>query len=367
MSGVLSAKGINASRMAAPFDSGLSGKIDLRRQSLAVPIFEKSEVTTAESKTANICALLGFGVASTKRAASVISKLAKRLAHAGGGTLVLRGLYSIDNPASESHGLDILSLDNRPGLNAHHRTHEDNSTGVDDSKSFHDIEGLTDHLDIYARKDIGTVIHCQVWTASAPDTGFDIGAICLPLQGEQLCGDGWSVREGEDGLAFAVIDGLGHGLPAAQASDEALNIFARQSNLASSRTIEAMHEAMRATCGAAVLVGHVQPARLVATCAGIGNIGGAVMSLRKPQGFVSLDGVVGYRYRKVQAFDYEFAPDDIVVLHSDGLKTPVGLDAFPGLRSKSAGIIAGVLYKHCRRGSDDETVLVIKGNLTKNS
>jgi hypothetical protein len=45
---------------------------------------------------------------------------------------------------------------------------------------------------------------------------------------------------------------------------------------------------------------------------------------------------------------------------SDGLGTHWDLSAYPGLRTRDASIIAGVLYRDFSRRRDDVTVVVVK-------
>jgi hypothetical protein len=49
-----------------------------------------------------------------------------------------------------------------------------------------------------------------------------------------------------------------------------------------------------------------------------------------------------------------------LVLHSDGLGTRWNLNAYPGLSAHHPSLIAGVLYRDFKRGTDDVTVLVAK-------
>jgi hypothetical protein len=67
--------------------------------------------------------------------------------------------------------------------------------------------------------------------------------------------------------------------------------------------------------------------------------------------------------RRVQEFEFDFPPDALLILHSDGLATHWTSADYPGLVAKHAGLIAGVLYRDHDRGSDDVTVVVLK-NMT---
>jgi hypothetical protein len=69
---------------------------------------------------------------------------------------------------------------------------------------------------------------------------------------------------------------------------------------------------------------------------------------------------VGHRVHRVREFSFGFPPGALLVLHSDGLGSHWSLADYPGLASRHAGLIAGVLYRDHDRGNDDETVVVIR-------
>ena len=75
---------------------------------------------------------------------------------------------------------------------------------------------------------------------------------------------------------------------------------------------------------------------------------------------VSHNGTVGHVVRKIQAFDYPWSEDSLLVMHSDGLATHWDLARYPGLSRRPPGLIAGLLYRDHKRGRDDATVVVAR-------
>jgi hypothetical protein len=73
---------------------------------------------------------------------------------------------------------------------------------------------------------------------------------------------------------------------------------------------------------------------------------------------VSQNGTVGHAVRKIQEFEYAWAEDASLILHSDGLATRWDLDRYPGLSARNPGLVAGLLYRDHRRDRDDVTVIV---------
>jgi hypothetical protein len=49
------------------------------------------------------------------------------------------------------------------------------------------------------------------------------------------------------------------------------------------------------------------------------------------------------------------------VLHSDGISSRWNLASMPGLATRSATLIAGVLYRDFGRARDDATAVVLRG------
>jgi anti-sigma regulatory factor (Ser/Thr protein kinase) len=331
-------------------------EIDLLRQSIAIVIREAHDVGDARRQALSVVRELAFDETASGRVGIVATELAGNLAkHAGGGTLILRVLE-----AGSVAGVEIISIDDGPGMDVQRCLQDGYSTAGSPGTGLGAIKRISDSLDIYSLRGKGTVAVARLWRDMAPSEPFDIGAVCLPVGGEQYCGDGWAARLYEGGLEVMVCDGLGHGMIAAQATGLALEAFAKRAGQSPRELLETMHGALRASRGAAVLSIRLDVTRNLITCAGIGNITGYVFSSPKTKGMVSMNGIVGHQVLKVKEFTYDCAAEDLIILHSDGLITNWKLDEFPGLMTRSASLIAAVMYKHFKRGRDDSTVVVIR-------
>ena len=96
------------------------------------------------------------------------------------------------------------------------------------------------------------------------------------------------------------------------------------------------------------------------TFAGIGNIGGAVSLPGRQKNVVSLGGTMGHVVPKLREFAYEWPPEALLILHSDGLGTKWSIDDYRGLAGRDPTLVAGVLYRDHARGRDDVTVVVVR-------
>jgi hypothetical protein len=120
-----------------------------------------------------------------------------------------------------------------------------------------------------------------------------------------------------------------------------------------------MHDALRAGRGAVAGIADCDRRAGTVRFAGVGNVS-AVIWGDKAHNMVSMNGTLGHGVVRAREFSYEWPEDGLLVLHSDGLGTRWSLDDYPGLTSRDAALVAGVLYRDFARGRDDVTVLVAR-------
>ena len=242
------------------------------------------------------------------------------------------------------------------------------STGGTSGTGLGAVVRLSDGFDAWSVPGQGTVIAARFLvphpeSGHRPSTlpGLDLGAVCLPVAGETACGDAWDYGEPAPGITSLIVaDGLGHGPKAAEASRAAVETFRRYPSSGPVEHLGAIHQALKATRGAAVAVAVVDRNRREIRFAGVGNIAGTVFGNDgEHRGLVSHNGTVGGNMHKVQEFVLAWPAGSLLVLHSDGLTTSWRLDN-PALRSKSPAAIAGTLYRDFARGRDDVTVVVAR-------
>ena len=330
--------------------------LNLLRQSLAVPIKQAGDIDSAGRQAFQIGQKIGLSETDLDAAVFIAVELASNLVkHGGGGDLIFR---VIDNDFD--HGIELMSLDNGSGMIVSRCMEDGYSTAGGAGTGLGTIRRLATAFDAYSLAEMGSVLVARILKRTSSTSPFDLGALCLPIAGERYCGDAWAVREHEDRLSMMVSDGLGHGIGAAEASDLALGIFAQALDHAPSAILEAQHVALTGSIGAAVLTCRLDSRTNMMSCTGIGNVAGVIVDGADERGVVSLEGVVGSRVRKIKTFDYDVLAGQTLVFHSDGLTSRWRLKDFPGLFSRSAAVIAGVMFKTYRRGKDDATVLVVR-------
>ena len=272
---------------------------------------------------------------------------------------------------SAAAGLEILALDRGPGITnlAASLLRQAIRQPVAWAQGSEALSRLSPSFDLYSQPGQGTALRLEIWETSlspGPPDGLELGAVCLPKKGEEVAGDGWLLEPSGEYQSVLVIDGLGHGPIAAQPLARARDRRFRRApdSCAEPGTLMRIcHGALASTRGAAGAAARVAPAKQRGTFAGIGNIACRVESVGERRQLVSHGGTLGHVLRRVQEFEFAFPSGALLILHSDGLTSRWTSADYPGLASKHAGLIAGVLYRDHDRGRDDVTVVVLKNRM----
>lgn len=343
------------------------------REQLHFALAHASDIASIRRQARQLADRLEFGETQDGQLAIVITEVATNiLKHAGHGTLVLTPTRRAGRPA-----IEILALDQGDGIaNLSMSLRDGISTTGTAGNGLGAIKRMAQEFDVYSAPGKGAAFYACVYggesgaagleTPRAPE-GIVYGAICVPVAGEEECGDAWAVRIEQDSVVMVVADGLGHGPIAALASAAAVRVFDDIADATPTALLEKMHLALRPTRGAAVAVARLDLAANAVRFAGIGNISATVIGDSNGGGggrkqLVSHNGIVGANMRKVQEFEQPWPSDGLglFIMCSDGLSTQWDLQSYPGLQFRHPALIAGILFRDFARGRDDATVLVVK-------
>jgi anti-sigma regulatory factor (Ser/Thr protein kinase) len=336
--------------------------IGAARPTLAMVLDHPTKVGEARRQAVVMAEQLDFDETRRGRVALVVTEAASNMIkHAGQGDLVVQGLTG--SPLSAAR-LDVLAVDRGPGMNDVGRCLAGGySTAGSLGAGLGAIARLSDGFAIHSLPGAGTALWARLDAGGAEHgvrPSLDLGVVSVAVAGEEACGDEWAMLDRE-GMGFIlVVDGLGHGPAAAEAAAEAVAVFRDSSSSEPGEIVAATHAALRGTRGAAMAIARIDPRRGVVRFAGVGNIAGVILDegSRRSVSMVSQNGTVGHAVRKIQEFEYAWAEDASLILHSDGLATRWDLDRYPGLSARNPGLVAGLLYRDHRRDRDDVTVIV---------
>jgi anti-sigma regulatory factor (Ser/Thr protein kinase) len=323
-------------------------------------IRDSSAVAEARREVAALARTAGFDASGVGKVAIVVTEVATNLVkHTPQGQLLARAF-----DCNGVTAVEVLALDRGPGIaNVGESLRDGYSTAGSPGTGLGAIKRLSDEFDIYSTPGKGVALVARLLSQRPPSGShpapLQIGAVCVPMPGEEACGDAWAVEWRSGHCVILVVDGLGHGVDAAVAAMAAVKALRTHPQLAPAPLIELAHGALRSTRGAALAVADIDLVREV-RYAGIGNITGVVRSPDGARHMVSQAGIVGHEARKIQEFVYPWTQDSLLIMHSDGLATHWSLDQYPGLAARHPSLIAGVLYRDFTRERDDVTVVVAK-------
>jgi hypothetical protein len=257
--------------------------------------------------------------------------------------------------------LQVLGLDRGRGIaNVGESLRDGYSTAGSAGTGLGAVRRLASAFDIYSQPAAGTAVFAEIAPPRRAAASFEIGGVSLPARGETACGDGWAVTADGRRTSVLVVDGLGHGILAAEASREAIRSFQATTAERPRERLEAIHLALKATRGAAVAVAEIDPVQAQVCFAGIGNIAGVIVADGTTRHCVSHNGIAGHDVRRLGAFSYPWPADGVLVMHSDGIMSRWDLSKYPGLARRHPALVAGVLYRDFQRGRDDATVVVAR-------
>ena len=276
------------------------------------------------------------------------------LVHGGGGEVVLAGIQNGDGPVAR-----ILAMDKGEGItNVGLALSDGYSTAGTMGGGMGAMKRLASKFELFTGK-TGTVVLLEVGN-SKPAHDVEFAGIAIPHPGERLCGDAWYCHEVPDRTVAMLVDGLGHGIGAAEAAQEAIATFRRRVDLAPGEILSYIHDALKKTRGAVAAVVEIRPRERVLVHAGVGNISAVLHSGGSSKSLVSFNGTLGLSTHRIHEFRMDWKPDSVLVMHSDGLQTKWDLSSYSGLLSRHPALIGGTLLRDFRRKRDDASVLVLK-------
>jgi anti-sigma regulatory factor (Ser/Thr protein kinase) len=324
-----------------------------------IPVVESSQPSAVRFAARDLANRIGFTEADSYRAGLVATELATNLVkHAHGGEVLLR-------ESGSGPELEMLAIDHGPGMVNLSASFEDGrSTTGTSGIGLGGARRMSDEFDIYSAIPHGTVVLARIrpkGSAARPPLQFNVSGLSVAKSGESECGDAWTLNVGGDGFSAFVADGLGHGHFAAQAARSAVLAAAPVMGRGGcAKTLEAVHDGLRHTRGAAAALAEVALGRRVMTFAGVGNIGASIVTNGSIRHAVSHNGTLGHQARLFREYTYPWPAESLLVMHSDGLGSQWSLAHYPGLGLRHPAVIAGILYRDFQRGRDDVTVVVAR-------
>ncbi|WP_037771156.1 SpoIIE family protein phosphatase [Streptomyces sclerotialus] len=282
---------------------------------VSVRIDHYSAVHVAAHAARQLAARCGLPGALPDQAAVIASELGSNLAkYATDGVLYLQRLPT-------GGGMEVLAADRGPGMPELERCLADGfSTTGSLGAGLGAVRRIASHFSIRSGSADGTLVCARLCTPEqAAASGDGVGAVCLPAEGEQESGDACTVLDTDDSRTAIVVDGLGHGPPAAEAAQTALRAFHRVPDAPLPDVLTTVHRSLRRTRGAAIGLLRLRPGH--GEYCGVGNIRALVLG---PDGvhhrLTGRPGIAGLQLPPTpRVSDLPLAPGGTAVLHTDGI------------------------------------------------
>lgn len=334
--------------------------IDPYMGTVAVKVGEATDVAAVRRAATSAAGRLGFDPEQTGRVALVATEAAANLLRHGGGGEVL-----VSAARDGRTGVELIALDKGPGIADLRRSMEDGYSTVGGAGTGLGAMGrLAPEFEIHSQPGKGTALLARLYAGATarPEEAVEVGGVSVPMIGEEVCGDAWSVQATAGGsYRIVAADGLGHGPAAGEAARRALETFARNVELDDEELLERMHAELHVTRGASVALVRLCPREHAVEFTGVGNVAGVVLEANgQRRGMVSYPGTVGHMMHRVRRFRYAWPEDALVVVHSDGISSHWTLHGYRGLLERSATLIGATLYRDFGRSRDDATVVVAR-------
>lgn len=305
----------------------------------------------------------GFDAKKVAAIDIVVAEMASNLIKHGGGGEILMRIF----PDSENEYVELLSIDNGPGISDVARMMEDGmSTTNTLGHGLGSIKRLSDFFDIYSIKDWGTILLARIYkkpTSSLAHYPAEVRSIILAKPGEDVCGDGHYMKLSKEHLRLFIGDGLGHGPEANKAVVEAIRAFRTCPENSPAEIIRFMHQSVKRTRG---LVGTIAQYSFKEkkwfTC-GVGNIAARLYNAGQTKNCLAYNGIIGMNIpttMKDQVYAWEYG--QILAMCSDGIKTRWESQRYPAIFRHDLSIFAAAIYKDFARHTDDMSVVVSRIN-----
>lgn len=198
--------------------------------------------------------------------------------------------------------------------------------------------------------------------AGWPDA-LDFGVAGAALEGEDRSGDLAVFTPTSSGGLACLIDGLGHGDPAADAAEAAADVIRDYAEAPPQELLDRCHEALKDTRGVVMTLAwfDVGASRLLWT--GVGNVDARLWHPWDParpgrhEVALVFGGVVGYQTPRVRPSTFALSPGDLLVMVTDGIDPgfAAGLDG-----GGPAQTVAERVFSAHGKGTDDALVLVVR-------
>jgi anti-sigma regulatory factor (Ser/Thr protein kinase) len=358
-----------------------------------------ADVSKAVLLASQLGSAVGLEPRQVNRAATAVAELARNIVkYAGSGEIYLQPV--MDAPARPL-GLDVLANDKGPGIEDVEQALEDNfSSSGTLGLGLPGVRRLADEFEIETQPGRGTRVRVRILVEakrelrqprprhpsgateaglkpSRPIMGFrGRGGIAPPMPGdvvrspscayfvrpclgERISGDGVHLSWHHSTLLAAIVDGLGHGARAYEATRVALEILAASEGPEVLPRLRSLHEKLRGTVGAAIGVCAVDVSRLSVSYAAVGNTVLRIIG-DEDRRVPAEAGTIGERMRTPAEHRLRLKPNDTLLMYSDGISDRFSSNDYPQMRYEAVDKVARRIVERFGKDHDDASCIALR-------
>jgi len=325
-----------------------------------LPVRSDVDVVLARARGERLAQSIGMEKAQVADVAIAISELASNLVkhRVTEGKIIIREIRREGNK-----GIEVISSDLGPGITEIDIAMADGyssagSLGI----GLPAVNRLMDEFQITSNVAEGTLVTTRKWVnAKLPYTAMpelELSVFSRPFPGQRYNGDAYFVKRYEDKVIFAVIDGLGHGQYAQEASQAAVDCLENYYRRPFAEIFQLCHKRLKRTRGAAMSLCRVNVKDRIMTHTGIGNVQTRIYASEKVPGPFCINGTLGVAMRMVKVDDYPLPENSIIIMFSDGISGRFSPDNLPGFLTLKAQSLGKRIMDNYARDNDDVTIIV---------
>lgn len=277
-------------------------------------------------------------------------------------------------------GIEIIAEDKGPGiLNVDEVIKDGISTKGTMGGGLGATKRLMDSFELYSRTNtnlgkyigyghfvenngIGTILITQKWLKNGLDIGkkeVKISVMSRPYMGCKVNGDVYYIKEFNNKVILALIDGLGHGIEANKAAIRAKELLEENNYKPLKELLYSIDNGMKNTRGAVIGVCIIDKETKIFQYGSIGNVQLRYILNNKTKKFIATNGTLGVSLNtrvNVQQSSYENG--GIIAMNTDGISNKWEYDEYLDIPLHNPAVLSNMIFRDFARDNDDATVLV---------
>ncbi len=325
-----------------------------------------ADVIVARRHAKELAKQIGFSPEHQEQITLVVSELASNLIkYVGRGIINLKAIAGDDRM-----GILIATHDQGTGFDVDKAVVDGYSSAGTLGIGLGAVKRMVDTMDISSRMNepSGTDIICKKWLPISAseilpkiNCPLDIGIVSQPKSGFEVNGDAFVMkRDAQGNCLLAVIDGVGHGHHAHQASLMAKEYIENHGLQSLPEIFRGVERACKSTSGVVMAIAAYHHAEATITFASVGNIETKIIGSQDKYSLVIRRGIVGRQAPSPSVSKHAWVSGLGLIMHSDGVSSRWNWSEFAHLADKPAQQIAEYMYRKLSKDSDDATLIFVK-------